>query len=132
MKPAKFTLLVLSVVMIFIACQKDPAADATVQLAASKTEIKAGESVGFEIANAASGLVSKWETSPSTGVSINRNYSWNNRNTISFNTTGTYTVTGVLKKVFCDSVAASHPGMDTCLNGGTNSASVSIKITVTN
>src|SRR3954471_12134759 len=82
-------------------------------MVADKSSVTAGESVSVSVQNGALGAVAKWSVVPNTNVVLSRQYSWDQKNTIRFNQAGNYTVNVELKKVWCDSVAAAHPGMDT-------------------
>ena len=59
------------------------------------------------------GAVAKWKVSPNTNVSMNRSYSFDHKNTITFKEAGTYVVSAEIRKVWCSEVTAANPGMDT-------------------
>ena len=128
------TVAAVATVAIMFACQpsKVNPPSSTTSMQADKTSIKPGESVSFAVKNGAQGAVAKWSVVPNTNVTINRAYSWDQTNRITFNQPGVYAVTAEIRKVWCDSVAASHPGMDTCLNSGTDAGKASATIEVKN
>jgi len=128
-----FATVFVLMMAIAASCQKEASGtrDKTT-VSGSKSQVSPGESIQFTVKKGTTGAVSKWTVSPATNVQISRPVSWDQTNTIRFNQAGTYTVNVELKKVWCDSVAASHPGMDTCLNSGTVTATASTIVEVKN
>jgi len=133
MKTNKHITAIFSTVIVIFACEPDKDMHpATMTVVANKSQVKTGETVFLKVDNGTAGAVAKWSVVPNTNVVINRAVSWDQKNSIIFNQQGNYTVIVEIRKVWCDSVAASHPGMDTCLNGGTTTGNLSTLITVNN
>jgi hypothetical protein len=119
--------------LMFFACRKEGSTDTSLpKMVADKSQVKPGETVSFSIQNGLAGALAKWTVTPNTNVQISRAVSWDQRNTITFNEPGNYTVNVQLKKVWCDSAAAANPGMDTCLNSGKDAGSAHATILVKN
>ena len=127
-----FLLAALPALVCFIyACKKESSATGSnTKMITDRSEVRAGETVSFSVANGAAGALAKWTVTPNTNVVISRPVSCDQRNTITFNAPGNYTVNVELKKVWCDSAAAANPGMDTCLNSGTAAGSAHATILV--
>lgn len=135
MKKIKIAMAVIIInTGLFIACQKEDSNSATTstRMVADKSQVKPGESVSFAILNGTQGGVAKWTVQPNTNLNLSRSFSWDQKNTITFNQEGTYSVTAEIKKVWCDSAAAANPGMDTCLNSGTTTAKTTATVIVKN
>jgi len=131
-----FAVLVFCAAGIIVACHKENSSNnstsSQTRITTDRSLVKAGETVSLSVQNGTPGAVVKWNVIPKTNVSVSRAYSWDQKNTITFNAAGDYAVSAEIKKVWCDSVAAAHPGMDTCLNSGTVTATVQTTIKVTN
>ena len=133
MKKLSLFAAIASLMSIAYACSKEnSAAGSSAKMITDKSIVQPGETVSFSIANGTAGAVARWTVTPDTNVAINRAVSWDQTNTITFNDTGNYTVNVELFKVWCDSAAAANPGMDTCLNSGTNAGSAHATILVKN
>ena len=131
----KLFLLAASPVLLFViyACNKESSrTGSNTSMVTDRSEVRPGETVSFSVANGAAGALARWTVTPNTNVVISRNISWDQKNTITFNAPGNYTVNVELKKVWCDSAAAANPGMDTCLNSGTFAGSANATILVKN
>jgi hypothetical protein len=131
----KLVLLAASPALLFFlyACNKESSGTGSnTKVVTDRSEVRSGETVSFSVANGAAGALARWTVTPNTNVVISRNISWDQRNTITFNAPGNYTVNVELKKVWCDSAAAANPGMDTCLNNGTYAGSANATIMVKN
>jgi hypothetical protein len=120
--------------IILWACAKEnsDSGNNKANVVADKSSVSKGESVSFTVQNGAQGALAKWTVTPSTGVVLGRQVSWNQKNSVTFNEPGTYNVQVELRKVWCDSIAALNPGMDTCLNGGTSAGIANATIQVSN
>lgn len=134
MKKAQTVVLAVIASVVLWACAKEnsDSGNNKANVVADKSSIPKGQSVSFSVQNGAQGALAKWTVSPSTGVVLNRQVSWNQKNNITFNEAGTYNVQVELRKVWCDSAAAANPGMDTCLNGGSSAGIATAVIQVTN
>ena len=131
-----FAVLVFCSAGIMVACDKEKSStnstSSQTRITTDRSLVKAGETVSLSVQNGTPGTVATWRVTPDTNVTVSRPYSWDHKNTITFNAPGDYAVSAEIKKVWCDSVAAAHPGMDTCLKSGTVTANVQTTIKVTN
>src|SRR5689334_12430739 len=120
-------------VLCYFSCNKedsDPGKGNTARVVSDKSEVRPGDVVAFSVKDGTAGAIAKWTVTPNTNVVISRAVSWDQKNTITFNATGNYTVRVELKKVWCDSAAAANPGMDTCLNSGVSAGQAQATIMV--
>lgn len=130
--------IIATISLSVMACQKNESdASTELKIDASKTTAKVGESVTIQVKNAASDLVAEWKASPATSVNLSEKYSVNQKNTVSFSTAGTYTITADLKKGGCNpgtsgGMAAWALGMDSCMKLLPIQSSTSVKIIVIN
>ena len=134
MKKIQTISLVISAAIVLWACAKENSESGNKQatVVADKSSVSKGESVSFSVQNGAQGALAKWTVTPAAGAVLGRQTSWNQKNSVTFNQPGTYNVQVELRKVWCDSIAAQNPGMDTCLNGGTSAGIANAIIQVSN
>jgi len=133
MKKVKSIVMATLAFALAVACAKEHSSNtADAKLISNKSSVKAGDQVYFKVQNGPAGALAKWTVTPNTNVNISRAVSWDQGNTITFNQPGNYAVNVELKKVWCDSVAAANPGMDTCINGGTVAGKLTTNVLVSN
>ncbi len=128
----KNLLFLLFICLTAGACQKNVSAEETkeLELVASKSTVRKGETVDVSIRNPASGSYTKWTVTPSTGVAVRNLYTPQNAagNTIQFGEKGEYEISADVRLVHPD--CRPSPGWDTCFANVANKAILTYKIKV--